>query len=510
MDTQASIAPTHHLIAPMRRFLPLLLAAALSFLHAAEIPRAILLFYVDDLGYNDTSVTGCHDAPCPHLNRLAEEGLLFTDAHSTASVCTPSRYSLFTGQYAWRRKDTNILPGDAKMILPIKGEALTLPAMLQQAGYRTAAIGKWHLGLGRGSAPIDWNHPIIPGPREAGFDFSFIMAATGDRVPCVYLRDGVVDGLDPADPIYVSYRPDTRYPGEKLGYEHPELLKPWGRSADRQHDKTIIDGISRIGYMTGGKAARWKDQEIADRLTEEAIGFISRHAGEAIFIYFGTNDIHVPRDPHPRFRGKSRLGIRGDATVQMDDCLGRLRAALVEHGYAPEDTLIIFSSDNGPVIGDGYLDGAQEACRHHRPAAPYSGGKYTGFEGGTRVPFIVCWPGRVRHGTSTALMSQLDLGRSLAALVGQEIPEGSMPDAENHLAALLGESPTARRELVEQSPRHGLSLRSGHYKLIPGHSGVPRLFDLSRDPAEQCDIAPQQQETVQQMLRRLSEIRRAR
>ena len=392
------------------------------------------------------------------------------------------------------------------MILPIKGEQLTLPAMMQQAGYRTAAIGKWHLGLGRGSAPIDWNRPIIPGPREVGFDFSFIMAATGDRVPCVYLRDGVVDNLDPADPIYVSYRPGTHYPGEKLGHEHPELLKPWGRSADKQHDKTIIDGISRIGYMTGGNRARWKDQEIADRLTEEAIGFISRHAGQPLFIYFGTNDIHVPRDPHPRFRGKSRLGIRGDATVQMDDCLGRLRAALANHGYTPQETLIIFSSDNGPVIGDGYLDGAVEDCRNHQPAAPYSGGKYTALEGGTRVPFIVWWPGRVAAGTSRALMCQVDLGRSLAALVGQPVPKGSMPDSQNHLDALLGNNPQGRTEVVEQSLRSGLALRAGEYKLIPGRGKSPQLFDLSRDTAEQHNIAPQHPELVEQLLRRLAEI----
>ena len=485
-----------------RLFLTLL--SALIPLSAAEKPRAILLFYVDDLGYNDTSFTGCTEVPCPNLNRLAEEGLTFTDAHSTASVCTPSRYSMFTGQYAWRRKGTNILPGDAKLILPIKGEELTLPAMMQRAGYRTAAIGKWHLGLGRGKEPINWNQPIIPGPREVGFDFSFIMAATGDRVPCVFVRDGQVENLDPADPIYVSYVPDTDYPGEFLGHDHPEMLKPWGRSADKQHDKTIVDGISRIGYMTGGKTARWKDQEIADRLTEEAIGFISRSAGHPLFIYFGTNDIHVPRDPHPRFRGKSKLGIRGDATVQMDDCLGRLRQALADNGYKPEETLIIFSSDNGPVIGDGYLDGAVEACRHHRPAAPYRGGKYTALEGGTRIPFIVCWPGRVTPGQSSALMSQVDLGRTLATLVGQEIPAGSMPDGENHLPALLGDTLTARSELVEQSLSSGLALRVGQYKYIsrPGE----QLYDLSTDAEEKNNLAPQKPELTKQMRDRLQKI----
>lgn len=489
----------------MKRILLSLLLAVLP-TAAAEKPRAILLFYADDLGYNDTSVTGCAEVPCPNLNRLAEEGLTFTDAHSTASVCTPSRYSLFTGQYAWRRKGTHILPGDAKLILPIKGEELTLPAMMQRAGYRTAAIGKWHLGLGRGEAPINWNQRIAPGPCEVGFDFSFIMAATGDRVPCVYVRNGKVDGLDPADPISVSYKPGTRYPGEYLGHEHPEMLKPWGRSADKQHDKTIVDGISRIGYMTGGRAARWKDQDIADRLTEEAIGFISRHAGQPIFVYFGTNDIHVPRDPHPRFRGKSKLGIRGDATVQMDDCLGRLRQALLDNGYAPEETLIIFSSDNGPVIGDGYLDGSVEACRGHRPAAPYSGGKYRLQEGGTRVPFIVWWPGRVAPGKSNALMCQVDLGRTLAALVEQDIPQGSMPDSQNHLPALLGDSQEARNELVTQAFNASqLALRSGQLKLITGKQ--PRLYNLSTDPSEQHNLASQQPEIVNQMLLKLEAIR---
>lgn len=473
---------------------------------AAEKPKAIVLFYVDDLGYNDTSITGCKEVPCPNLNRLAEEGLTFTDAHSAASVCTPSRFSMFTGKYAWRQKNTGILPGDAKLILPTKDEALTLPAMLQAAGYRTAAIGKWHLGLGRGEAPINWNKKIVPGPKEVGFDYSFIMAATGDRVPCVYVRNGEVANLDPNDPIEVNYDNNFRFPGELLGYERQDLLKPWGRSADKQHDKTIIDGISRIGHMRGGKSALWKDQDIADRLTEEAIGFIQRNAGKPIFLYFGTNDIHVPRDPHPRFRGKSKLGIRGDATIQMDDCLGRLRNALINNGYTPEETLIIFSSDNGPVIGDGYLDGAVEACRLHKPAAPWSGTKYTLLEGGTRVPFIVHWPGRVAPGSSPALIGQVDLGRSLAALVGQNIPEGNMPDATNQLPALLGQDKTGRQEHVAQAYNGSrLALRSGHYKFIEGKR--PALYDLATDPQEKNNIANKHPELVRQFAQRIKQIR---
>ncbi len=183
-------------------------------LMAAERPRAIVIFYTDDLGYHDTSTYGCEGIPCPNLDRLADEGLRFTDAHSTHSVCTPSRYSLLTGRYAWRRRGTGILPGDAKLILPTEDEEASLPSLMRSAGYRTAVIGKWHLGLGRGSEPTNWNRHISPGPNEVGFDHAFILAATGDRVPCVYLQNGHVVNLDPADPISVSY--STPFPREPL------------------------------------------------------------------------------------------------------------------------------------------------------------------------------------------------------------------------------------------------------------------------------------------------------
>lgn len=467
-------------------------------------PRAIVLFLSDDVGLHDTSAYGCEDVPCPNLNRLAGEGLLFTDAHSTTSVCTPSRFSLLTGKYAWRQKGTGILPGDAKLILPTKEEGSTLPALMQQAGYRTAAFGKWHLGLGRGEAAIDWNKPIVPGPREVGFDYSFIMAATGDRVPCVYLRNGEVVGADPEDPIKVNYNPQFRFEGELLGYEHPELLKPWGRSADKQHDKTIIDGISRIGHMKGGKKALWKDQELADTITAEAVSFIKRHAGEPLFIYFCSNDIHVPRDPHPRYRGKSKLGIRGDATVQMDDNIGTLCQALQEAGYG-DDTLFIFTSDNGPVIADGYLDGAETACRGHKPAHPYSGGKYGLKEGGTRVPFIVHWPAAVRAGRSDALVSQVDLARSLAQLVGAGVPAQQLPDSLAQLPALLGQDAKGRSYLVEQAHGTRLALRRGTHKYIPGKT--PQLYDLTQDKHEQHNIAPQHPKLVQDMQQYLDTLR---
>ncbi len=486
------------------KFSSLLLSATLcaSAAMAAEKPKAVILFYTDDLGYHDTSAYGCEKAPCPNLETLASQGLTFTDAHSTHSVCTPSRFSLLTGKYAWRQKNTGILPGDAKMIVPCKTEKMTLPAMMQAAGYKTAAIGKWHLGLGAGKEAIDWNKHISPNANDVGFDYTFIMAATADRVPCVYVRNGDVQGLDPNDPIKVSYR--KAFPGEMTGEEHPELLKKWGIPSNKQHADTIIDGISRIGHMQGGTAALWKDQDLADTLTDDAVRFIKESAGTPIFMYFATNDIHVPRDPHARFRGKSGLGIRGDVTVQMDDCLGRLRAALAENGY--DDCLFIFSSDNGPVIADGYEDGAKQDCAGHNPAAPYTGGKYTIKEGGTRMPFIVSWPGHVPAGqTSKALFSQIDLGRTLAAIVGVDVPEGSMPDSQAHPAALLGQDLTGGRADLVECGGGRLALRQGDWKFISGPKGG-QLYNLAEDIEEKNDVAAQYPEKVAEMKARLDAI----
>lgn len=467
-------------------------------------PKAVVIFYADDLGYGDTSVYGQAKVPTPNLERLASDGCRFCDAHSATPICTPSRFSLLTGRYAFRRPGTRILDGDAKLILPVEGsgeENVTLPVLMKRAGYRTAAIGKWHMGLGEGDAPIDWNRPIKPSPREVGFDKSFVMAATADRVPCVFVEDGRVAGLDASDPIEVSYdNAERKWPDEITAHTNPELLKAWGCPLDHQHDKTIIDGISRIGHMRGGNAALWKDQDLADRITLEAEKFIRESSGKPIFLYFATNDIHVPRDPSPRFRGKSGLGIRGDATAQMDDCLGRIRKALAENGY--EDTLFIFTSDNGPKVSDGYEDGAREAWADENPAAPFSGGKYTVYEGGTRMPMIVAWPGHVKPGTTNnALISQTDFARSLAKIVGVDVPEGACGDSQELSYVMLGESEKGRENLVEQPAWGPWGYRKGDWKLID--SQEPQLYFLGDDPGERNNLAAENPSKVEELRREL-------
>jgi arylsulfatase A-like enzyme len=281
------------------------------------------------------------------------------------------------------------------------------------------------------------------------------------------------------------------------------------------HDMAIVDGISRIGYMKGGKSALWKDEEMADTFTREAVGFIGRSRPGPFFLYFATHDILVPRVPHPRFVGKSGMGPRGDAIVEFDWSVGELLRALDEGGLA-DKTLVILTSDNGPVVDDGYRDRAVEMRGDHRPAGPYRGGKYSKFEGGTRVPFLVRWPGRVKPGTSKALVSQVDLLASLGALVGANGRIASATDSRDHLAALLGDDPVGRESLIEHAG--GLALRRGKWKFIPASNGPrknvatdselgndpsPQLYDLDADPGESRNVAAEHPEVVDRLRKEL-------
>lgn len=511
------------MLSPALRWSLALVAAVLPAVCAAaaetEAPAApapvrpnIVLIYADDLGWGDPACYG-GGVKTPEIDALAAAGLRFTAGYAASATCTPSRFALLTGALPWRQKGTGILPGDAALI--IKPGSVTLPAQLKAAGYATAAVGKWHLGLGDGSAPIDWNTEIKPGPEAIGFDHSFLIPATVDRTPCVFVRNGRVENLDPADPITVDYQ--KRVGSEPTGKANPELLK---MGLTRGHDATIVNGISRIGWMAGGRKARWVDEDIADTLVKEADAFITASRQVPFFLYFATHDVHVPRAPHPRFVGKSGMGPRGDAIVQFDWQVGAVRESLRRNGLL-DNTLIILSSDNGPVLDDGYRDQAAELLGAHKPAGPWSGGKYSLFEGGTRVPFIVSWPARVKPGVSDAIVGQVDLLASLSSLTGAPaLPADAAPDSTDQLPALLGAAKEGRAWILENIQGGGNALRMGDWKLIPGGSSprdpkqaAPRLCNLAQDPGEKDDRAgsePAKLAEMQALLRRLETSARTR
>jgi arylsulfatase A-like enzyme len=490
-----------------------LLLLLLPSLVYAQQPN-IVLIYADDIGYGDLSCYGAKRVKTDQLDQLAKDGLRFTDAHSPSATCTPSRYAMLTGQYAWRQSGTGIARGDAAAI--IRPGRVTLASLLQKSGYKTGVVGKWHLGLGDGD--LDWNGAIKPGPLEIGFDYCFLIPATGDRVPCVYVEDHHVVGLDPKDPIQVSFK--GKIGSDPTGREQPDLLK---MHPSHGHDSTIVNGISRIGFMSGGKAARWVDEDMADVITEKAVGFIDKHKSEPFFLFFSTHDIHVPRVPHPRFVGKTEMGPRGDAIAQLDWCVGQVLESLEKNGLT-ENTMVIFTSDNGPVVDDGYQDDAVKKLGDHRPAGPFRGGKYSKFEGGTRVPLIVRWPKRIKPGTSTALISQVDFPMSLTALQGADavakIPADAIPDSFDVLSALLGDSVAGREVMVEHA--NGLALRKGDWKWIPAANGPAingqtntelgnlargQLYDLQSDPGEQTNLVATHPEKVAELNRTLEEIK---
>lgn len=478
---------------------------------ASEQPNVIFI-YADDLGIGDLSCYGATAISTPAIDALAASGQRFTNAYSTSATSTPSRFGLLTGLYPWRQENTGIAPGNSELI--ISPDCHTLADVMHEAGYATAAIGKWHLGLGPHGG-TDFNQEIRPGPRDLGFDYEFIIPATVDRVPCVYVENGHVVGLDPEDPIRVSY-------SEKVGDyptydESPELarLKP-----SQGHNQSIINGIPRIGYMAGGHQALWVDEDIADTITSKACRFITENRDRPFFLYMGTQDVHVPRIPHPRFSGKSGMGDRGDVILQLDWTIKEVVRTLDSLGLR-ENTLLIFSSDNGPVIDDGYADRAAELLGEHTPMGEYRGGKYSLYEAGTRIPFIVSWPARVKPGTQAALFSQIDLYASLAALVSSTPPEGAAADSQNHLDVLLGEATEGRSSLVQQNLNSTLSLISEGWKYLSpssapeleywtqtelGNSPTPQLFNLQEDPREEHNLAKEYPERLKEMAARLEQI----
>ncbi|MFI3321447.1 MAG: sulfatase-like hydrolase/transferase [Rikenellaceae bacterium] len=467
-----------------------------------EAPKQpnVIVILADDLGYGDMSAYGATAVKTPNLDMLANNGVRFTDGHATSATSTPSRYAMFTGSYPWKNPRAKILPGDAPLLIGV--DQFTMPKMFQEKGYVTAAIGKWHLGMGSGNP--NWNETVVPGAKEIGFDYSNLIAATNDRVPTVYVENGNVVGLDPNDPIEVNYK--ENYEGEPTAITNPEMLKMhWAHG----HNNSIVNGIPRIGYMKGGEKAKWVDEDMADYFVGKVTNFIDENKDKPFFLYYGLHQPHVPRAPHSRFVGSTNLGPRGDAIVEGDWCVGELIKKLEKEGLL-ENTLIVFSSDNGPVMNDGYKDDAWEKLGDHKPAGELRGGKYSLFDAGTRVPFFVYWKGKIKPVVSDALVSQMDLLASFAELIDYNaLPE---TDSENYLDVFMGKSMTARDGYVVEAGGR-LAYRKGDYALIPPYKGeaknntgnevgiVPEftLYNLKQDITQQTAITAKEPEKVAEL-----------
>jgi arylsulfatase A-like enzyme len=498
--------------------IPILAAGALTACNGIaekqfSLPNVIII-YSDDVGYGDVGIYG-GKIPTPAIDRLAQNGILFTNAYAPSATCTPSRFSMLTGEYAWRSPGRNVANADLPALITPGME--TWPLVMQRAGYVTSVIGKWHLGFGTGNN-TDWNGVLTPGPLDIGFDYAWLLPATNDRVPTVYVENDRVVNLDPDDPIEVNFR--EKVGNRPTGSQNPELLKMMFTVG---HDQTIINGISRIGYMKGGESALWRDEDIADVLVDKAVEFIEKQTWKPFFMYFAPVDIHVPRIVHERFQGSTPFGPRGDMMAQLDWTVGILIEAL-ERNNLLHNTIIIFTSDNGPVLDDGYADFAAEMLGEHNPFGLFRGGKYSALEAGTRIPMIVHWPAKIKKpAVSDALFSHLDFLASFANFLGIDFSATKSPDSQNHWKTLMGAENTGRKSLVQESIMSGLSLiradgfkyirPSGGTKRVPwameietGFENFDQLYFIPGDPYEVKNLANEKPEILSELKSELEKI----
>ena len=438
-----------------------LLLAPLTTLHAADqaspsVSKPNIIFILaDDLGYGDLGCYGATKVKTPNIDRLAREGMRFTDAHSPASVCTPSRYNLMTGRYCWRTWASHgtLWANDP---LLIDDGRLTVAALLKRAGYFTGCIGKWHLGFGRPGTPgwddalgPDFNAELRPGPLETGFDYFYGMPAVGQH-PNIFIEGRRVVGLDPRDPIRFINDPRPEY---RVGY----LQRPRTAPTNLQ--------------MTSGQSAEYIFPDAALRLTGKAVAFIEQHCDAPFFLYLAHRNIHAPLRPNARFAGTSEIGVYGDFIHELDWSVGEVLGALDRLKLA-ENTLVFFSSDNGGV--QDYKRIAHAEIAGHRINGPLRGQKGEVFEGGHREPFIARWPGHVQAASeSRQLIALTDVLATCAELQGLPLPHDGAEDSFSFAPVLLGKAAgaAARQSLVNDSVMGVFSIREGSWKLIFGQGG---------------------------------------
>jgi arylsulfatase A-like enzyme len=497
----------------------ILLLAMPAALHAADAPTPagkpnIVFILADDIGYGDFGCYGAKLVKTPNVDHFASQGLRFTDAHSMASVCTPSRYAFLTGQYAFRKKGTGIASGIEGLL--IDPTHTTVASLLKRAGYTTGIVGKWHLGLG--TTPTNYNIDIKPGPLELGFDYCWIIPATGDRVPCVWVENHRVANLDPTDPIKLDY------------------------SVKRGEPRSFINGVPRIGEQIGGKAAIWDDPNISTVIAAKSCAFLEEYKDKTFFLEVATHNIHVPRVPNPKFRGASQCGTRGDSIVEFDWIAGQVLDTL-DRLKLTDNTLVIITSDNGGILDNNGPDvvhglGPAPGNNGHLFNGVLRGTKGTVWEGGTRLPLMTRWPGHIKPGDSDALICQVDMLASFAALTGQTLAAEDGPDSYNVLPALLGEKldKPCRDYLAEQNNTGTeIALRYGPWKYIPNGmrknhknehariqvegspfetilvSDLPannaQLYNLADDLSETKNVAAEHPDILKAMAAKLAEIK---
>ena len=412
-----------------------------------DAPNVVLIF-ADDLGYGDVGCYGATKVQTPNIDRLAAEGRRFTDAHSASAVCTPSRFGLLTGQYPIRGAGGQGLWGPAPITSPllIDTGTLTIADVFKSGGYETAVFGKWHLGFGTGKN--EWQEPLRPGPQDLGFDYYFGMPVVNSAPPYVYVENDRIVGSDPADPLVYVGR----------GAKNTTPITPIPPEASNRSPNAF----------TGAVAAHnlFNDYEVGTKLTEKATAWIKGREKKPFFLYFATTNIHHPFTPAKRFQGTSQAGLYGDFIHELDWIVGEVRKSLEEAGVA-DNTLILFTSDNGAMFNHG---GRHAAELGHKLNGDLLGSKFGVWEGGHRVPFIAWWPGKVPAGTvSNQLISSVDLMATFAEIVGWALGDGEGQDSINMLPALTGDPEQAlRTELVlPPNKRTHVGMRKGEWMYIP-------------------------------------------
>jgi arylsulfatase A-like enzyme len=480
----------------------------------AESPNVIVIF-VDDLGYGDLSCYGATHVETPHIDRLATEGRMFTDAHSASAVCTPSRYALLTGEYPFRQGDGGAWgPLSHTSGLIIDTNKLTLGRLFQEEGYATACVGKWHLGFGQ--APCDWNAPLRPGPLELGFDYYFGVPKVNSGIPYVYVENDRIVGWEPEDPLVFRGSPISPTP------EYPEKTKNGFAGAVKAHEL-------------------YHDERTGTILTEKAIDWIQENKADPFFLYFATTNIHHPFTPAPQFQGTSDCGRYGDFIHELDWMVGQLLTTLDEEGLA-DDTLVVFTSDNGGMYNEG---GKDAWASGHQMNGDLLGFKFGAWEGGHRIPFLVRWPGRVEPGTdSDQLISSIDLLGTMADMLDRELTTDQAVDSFNVMAAMTGEPDNPIRDHLIHAPRDqkNLTLRQGEWVYIGAqgdggqglrdrggpqavaHTGSvnsdvgedgrikaeapqQQLYNLNDDPSQRTNVILQHPELADWMQTQLDEMR---